>query len=275
MRTLPNPDPFQTVFTAFDAVFRMLFPVPEARRVLGYRGISERLAGRSGWFLWFDESPGAYSMELADAHLVADGGGDASLGIFALKYYPGLDDSCLALLSPREQEARTGALFDATGTPTLDGLALLDEDLFVVGFLDVLIRPGGGGYEFRLRSREGAPVARGAGERARAWRRAWTLADRLIVAFGHHHSLPPARVSVVRRDGARQGTDYVMHVAFGRRDLLLDQVLPLARAGHPAHVAGPRDGRGLGSRDLGRWFNPQWWLAPELHFCAEGVEYLD
>lgn len=275
MTPIQNIDPYLAVYAAFDSVFRMVFPMPEARRMLGFKAISERREEPCGWFLWFDECPGVYSMELALAEHMDDGDARGSVGIFVLKYYPGLDDPCLASCLHDELVLRRSDVFDHTGTPTLDGMRCIGEDQFVIGFLDVMAWHGGGGYEFRLRSTEASnydPLSEDVPERdgrSPVWRLSWQLVDKLITAFCNHYRLPPADVAVQRQDGAVPRTRYMLSACLGCHGVL-DELLPLLKIQRltPHELAGF-------VQDFDRWINPDWWLAANFRFNTEGVDFID
>ena len=275
MKPVPNVDPHLRVHSVFDAVFRMLFPLPEVCDLLGFRAVSERLQGAPGWFLWLAGRPGAFGLELVEAAHCAAGDADACVGTFILRYYPAQDDDILDLLSREEQAIRQGDLFDHTGTPTLDGLALIPEDMFRVGSLDVSLDLDGRGHGFRLHGPwpvetavPDLPSLPWSGERRQeAWDLAWLLANRLLAAFSRHIKMGPAWAAVHGWDGGSR--NLALTVLFGQRGL-------------PSHASlGEPDGLLLceahGEAPLpgSSWLNPLWWLAPSLQFSTAVAEYAD
>ena len=152
---------------------RLALPNPSARAVLGLKGLSEKVHEPLGWYLWINQSPGPYALELVEA----DGQGG---GLFLVRCFPGPDSPDWERLSQDEQDLRASDRFDETGTPTQDLPREMSPDLFAVGLLELAPKEGDPdqGLRATLVSRPG-------------WTRraAWRLFDCLVCALCHHHGL--------------------------------------------------------------------------------------
>ena len=119
------------------------------------KGNQREMLGDLGWYLWFEDKPGAYLLELVEAESrKTENGCDASSllsGYFRVKYYPDIsDDEIFETFSFSEQAARMSRLFDKSGTPVFEAESEMNESLFVTGRLDVSRSPTGDFVELVL-----------------------------------------------------------------------------------------------------------------------------
>ncbi|HAM51385.1 MAG TPA: hypothetical protein DCP92_12115 [Nitrospiraceae bacterium] len=221
-------DPVTEIHAIFDSIFRIIIPSDSARSFFRIKGISEKLTGALGWYLWFEDRPGTYLLELIEAESPrkwATQEDDYSLeslfsGHFRIKYFPDDSDSeLLEKFSLSEQIVRTSDFFDTTGTPAFGASTEMHDTLFMVGNLDVLQSPDKRFTEFFLnapdhwvtRHPEGFEVmsesnavilAPGENDRtAPAWQLSWWLLDRLIMLFCFVKKTAPLCAAVFEKDG--------------------------------------------------------------------------
>jgi hypothetical protein len=214
-----HQDPITDLTQVFDAAFRFVLPSP-GRGIVGFKGISEKLQGAPGWYLWLEDRPGAYLLELVEAETVtgADGGSpgrrDEVRGTYWIKYYPAADDhSSLAALSRFERTVRGGGCFDATGTPDFDRGCDIPAASFLIGALETTLGADGNGLVLHLESpdhwitsvREQKGAEAGVTERrdrdVPAWDWSWFLLDRLILTLCLGYRTAPRRVSLYEEPG--------------------------------------------------------------------------
>lgn len=217
-----HQDPIEDLLRIFDAAFRIVVPGP-GRRLLGLKSISEKQNGAPGWYLWFDDRPGAYLLELIDA-----GSREVQndrpvlhrqpvIGLWRIKYYPGAEDpTALSLFSLTEQAYRQSDCFDATGTPDFARGDEIPDSFFQIGTIETGLSADSRGFVLRLNAPErwvtrlaGNLVAtdeqghlqclRASGEKDRdipAWEWAWFLMDRLVSALCLAYVSRPRQVAL-------------------------------------------------------------------------------
>lgn len=218
-------DPATDVCSIFDAVFRLVMPSESARRLFAIKGISEKCSGDPGWYLWFEDKPGAYLLELAEADYHETGGSgapDGLQGVFQIKYYPDpSDDELFSTFSFAEQYVRMGHSFDKSGTPVFEAQSEMNDSLFTVGRLDIRLNGNGEALEFALsapdrwvsRHTGGCKVKDGRGvetevlqpgeidRNAPAWALSWWFFDRLVSAFCYAKKTAPIVASLFSKEG--------------------------------------------------------------------------
>ncbi|MFZ4440213.1 MAG: hypothetical protein ACOYOS_17440 [Syntrophales bacterium] len=238
-----HQDPVEDLLKIFDVAFRIVVPGP-GRLIIGLKSISEKQNGAPGWYLWFEDSPGAYLLELADAGTKAakDDGPvlhrEAVLGLYRIKYYPDAKDaSSLSLFSATEQAFRASDCFDGTGTPDFERGGDIPDPLFQIGMIEAGLSADGRGFVLRLGALdrwvtlivEGLATTdeqgstrylRAAGEKDRdvpAWQLAWFLMDRLVLTLCLAYSSQPRQVVLhdapghafrIRQGGVSQAVPY-------------------------------------------------------------------
>jgi hypothetical protein len=217
-----HQDPVEELLRVIDAAFRLIVPGP-GRRIIGLKAISEKQTGAPGWYLWFEDRPGVYLLELIDAGTWAAKGNrhashrEAVRGLYRIKYYPDIaDPSSLSLFSASEQAFRCGGCFDGTGTPDFERGEEIPDHLFQIGMIEAALPAHGKGLVLRL----GAPdrwatwdaegtastgeqgsvhSLRAAGEENRdvpAWQWSWFLMDRLILTLCLAYASEPRQVAL-------------------------------------------------------------------------------
>lgn len=144
MTSHPHLDPARVIEEVFYTFLHRLFHDEGARSHFGFAHINPFSCpdGLPGWNLWFDDCAGAYQMALAKAEYGRSRSEEPSewiAGRWVVKYFPPANEAALDEFSTIETLARLGPLFDATGTTTPAGREQLDEDLFIVGYVDVRI----------------------------------------------------------------------------------------------------------------------------------------
>ncbi|MHB8909454.1 MAG: hypothetical protein ACYDAA_11315 [Syntrophales bacterium] len=212
-----HQDAVTDLLQAFDAMFRLVVPSP-GREVVGLKAISEKQRGAPGWYLWFEDRPGAYLMELIEAETVAGAEGgfpdrhSAVRGTYSIKYYPAADDgTSLAALSDSERAVRAGECFDATGTPDYDRGCGIPATSFLIGTIEMILASDGDSLVLHLesldrwitsvREQTGAGVTERRDRDLPAWDWSWFLLDRLILTLCLAYRTVPRRVSLSEEPG--------------------------------------------------------------------------
>jgi hypothetical protein len=202
-----HSDPVSALMKPFDVALRLTALNGAARELFGLEGVSEKIVGRPGWYLWFSDLPGAYQLELvravAPVRMLSgeDAKPDRFAGAYAIKCYPSCDDAqLLGSFSTYERIIRQSEFFDATGAPDIAVVEDLPDSLFVVGTLEIESFPKGNELALLLDAPErgvtyvsqsqilagpdGNPLLTiKSGSRDRnvpAWDLSWRLLDRLL-----------------------------------------------------------------------------------------------
>lgn len=214
-----SPDGGMDLHLLLNAMFTTLMPSASARGKMCLSGISQRLqSGSPGWFLWRDDEPGAFLLELMGAEYRED----RPHGFFALKYYPALEnDPSFDGLSVYEQNLRLGDFFDAVGVPAFDKEPLIPAEAFVVGTIELEFNKRTGLFImecsaqdfWRLRllgpltveGQGGKTVtlveAGGLDRNLPGWEKAWKIYDTLITATGLYFGNAPLGVTLAGQPG--------------------------------------------------------------------------
>lgn len=222
-----HQDPVEELLKIFDAAFRVVVPGP-GRQVVGLKSISEKQNGAPGWYLWFEDHPGAYLLELAEAGTRAETADQVTLhreavqGLYRIKYYPAIaDPSSLAFFSAAEQAFRQSDCFDETGTPEFERGTEIPDPFFQTGVIEAGLAADGRGFVLRLGAPDrwvtwtiegvvatdeqgGAHQLRAAGEKDRdvpAWQWSWFLLDRLVKILCLAHASVPRQVALYDAPG--------------------------------------------------------------------------
>jgi len=141
-----HQDPVEELLKIFDGAFRLVVPGP-GRKIVELKSISEKQDGLLGWYMWFDDYPGAYLFELAGAEAKGTksklpmSSRRAVQGVFSIKYYPDITDILsLSFFSAAEQNMRQGVCFDNTGTPDFEKGGEIPPLFFQIGTIEVGIQ---------------------------------------------------------------------------------------------------------------------------------------
>lgn len=219
-------DPTLNVQLLIDSVFRILMPSESARHHFRIKGISERWIGPPGWYLWFDDLPGSFLLEIREACMFPDvqapsdqasGNPSVSRGILGIKYYPDINDQqAFQCFSRAEREIRTSDLFDETGTPAFEHVSDIPDTLFDIGAMEVLVAQGRRFAVLSLHAPSVWRVYRNDGKVASAspsvfqgdldrevpaWSWSWFLFNRLLAAFCFVYKVTPLIVDLLKQTG--------------------------------------------------------------------------
>jgi len=224
-----HQDPVEELLKIFDAAFRVVVPGP-GRQIVGLKSISEKQNGAPGWYLWFEDHPGAYLLELAEAGTRAENAGgsaprrEAVQGLYRIKYYPEMTDlPSLSLFSISEQAFRESGCFDETGTPDFERGDEIPDTFFQIGTIEAGLAADARGFVLRLEAPDrwitwtveaiaatdeqgGDHGLRAAGEKDRdvpAWQWSWFLMDRLVLILCLAYASAPRQAALY--DAAGQG----------------------------------------------------------------------
>jgi hypothetical protein len=174
----------------------------DLRRRVGLKGASRRADGWPAWYFWFAGVPGAHELVLVPPVGRDDAGPSLE---FAIRYFPHPDEGAFASFAPIEQAVRRSILFDATGTPAVDGFEAIEPSLFHVAMLTVRSSPGLIDLEFSAQDYWLETEA--AGERAavrravRGFELGAPVLDLIIAAHAYCGRRPPRAVEVLREPG--------------------------------------------------------------------------
>lgn len=221
-------DPVSAVEEALEWIFRILFPNPSARSYFGLSGISQLISG-NGWYLWFSNVEGVYSIELADADLcktkfwkrLSNKENQIFLGTYRLKYFPHPEEYVFEFYSSLEKTMRSSYLFDETGTPKSVSCDKLHESLYSIGFMDLVTDTRRSFLELYFRSPDRwitmlekeheeetnhdnhpsiiSPMA--IDRCLKAWQLTWPLIDMLIKAISYVYETYPAFTAIFEKTG--------------------------------------------------------------------------
>jgi len=223
-------DPVTEIHTIFDNIFRVIIPSDSARSFFKIKGLSEKLSGDPGWYLWFEDRPGVYLLELVEARspqrFAAEENSYALKncfsGHFQIKYFPSVcDTEMFEKFSLSEQLVRNSDCFDVTGTPTFEASLKINDTLFFVGTLDVMQSPDKEFTEFFLsapdhwvtRHLEGLEMVGKNGSNvvilapgeidreAPTWELSWYLLDKLITIFCNVNKTVPVCTAIFEKEG--------------------------------------------------------------------------
>ena len=112
------------------------YAAPEIREELGIRHLGQVWTRLPSWYIWLQDTPGAFMLELrGGAEFSADGTAcKGSLGV--IRYFPPVDQ--LDNLSNEEVALLQSDAFDHTGTPQWERLTeIAGTELFVVGTFEL------------------------------------------------------------------------------------------------------------------------------------------
>lgn len=130
-------NPLDSIRERLDACFIFCsYAAPEIRHELGIRHLSQVWTELPSWYIWLDDTPGAFMLELrSGAHFNTNGiSYQGSVGV--IRYFPPAD--CTDTLSIEEATLLQSASFDQTGTPIWEELATIGgSGLFVVGTFEL------------------------------------------------------------------------------------------------------------------------------------------
>jgi len=230
-------DPIRIGEEVFYRILYNIFNDEDARNYYGFSQIScfTNSEGYPGWNLWFQGVSGAYQLELIQAQNIFEGERLLSLlgrgvvaeGRFVVRYFPNVDDPLLGDFSCLESLFRLSSSFDSTGTPTITGQAYLDNNYFVVGFLDFKVDIDRTFLELECIAPnrwkdvrvDGLLIENNQGEKCEivspggidrnlpGWEFAFVLFDKMISACCYTHKCLPVEVIVAEKEWIRFDID--------------------------------------------------------------------
>jgi len=112
------------------------YAAPEIRHELGVKHLSQVWTKLPAWYIWLDNIPGAFMLELQGGAQFSMNSSDCQGAVGVIRYFPSADQE--AAFSPEEIALRQSDLFDQTGTPHLEKLTEINgTGLFVVGTFEL------------------------------------------------------------------------------------------------------------------------------------------
>jgi hypothetical protein len=174
----------------------------DLRRRLGLKGASRRADGWPAWYFWFAGISGAYELALVPPA----GGDDVSRTLeFAVSYFPHPGEDAFESFAPIEQATRRSTLFDATGTPAIEGFDAIEPSLFHVATLAlspsrILLNIDFAAQDCWLET-EAAGEAVVVRRAVRGFELAAPVLDLLIGAHAYYGRTPPRGVEILREHG--------------------------------------------------------------------------
>jgi len=112
------------------------YAAPEIRLDLGVKHLSQVWTKLSSWYIWLDETPGAFMLELRGGAQFSMNGSDCQGAVGVIRYFPPADQG--AALSSEESALLQSGAFDETGTPYWEKLVEIGgSELFVVGTFEL------------------------------------------------------------------------------------------------------------------------------------------
>ena len=216
-------DPLAELQGVVANLFMILMPSTPARKKMRLTGISQPILPQATvWYLWREDFPGVFALELgeADLHEARIGTRPGPRGRFWVKYYPAMEnDSFFDGLSLQEQAIRMSPLFDETGTPNLDSWEEIPEAAFVVGYIELEFQEDLGWVRvegmardvWKIRAQTPVDVPNGdktirlleAGELDRnmsGWELLWAMLDSMVTTLGLFYATPPTGCFLWHRD---------------------------------------------------------------------------
>jgi len=113
------------------------YAAPEIRHELGVQHLSQVWTGLPSWYIWLDDTPGAFMLELRGGARFSTNGISYQGAVGVIRYFPPPAD-CTDALNSEEATLLKSASFDQTGTPAWEALARIGgSELFVVGTFEL------------------------------------------------------------------------------------------------------------------------------------------
>ncbi|MGB8528006.1 MAG: hypothetical protein WCD75_14420 [Rhodoplanes sp.] len=262
----------------------------DLRRRVGLKGASRRADGWPGWYFWFAGVPGAHELIFVPP---VDRDDAVPSVEFVIRYFPHPDESAFASFAPVEQAVRRSTLFDATGTPAVDGFEAIEPSLFHVAML--AIRPSSGLIDLEFSAQDCWLEIEASGEKAAPRRavRGFELGapalDFIVAACAFCGRRPPSAVEILYEPGVKWRIENGLATAETSDDiaLLTVHVRSLARFGvGPDDVSNADEFPVLQSqrqrcvfRHSGTYMPPSfpgldlatWWRAATWRFIPSGM----
>ena len=193
----------------------------ELKVSLGLTGVSQVWKDQPNWYFWLAQGPGPFSLQLERTEVLPTTRSEIRRGFFSLRLFPYPHQEVFSRFSPEEREQIQSAHFDHTGTPRLQSIRRVPDNLFHIGVLEWLLdqRQGTSALVFdsltslRVRSADGRPAGlsdaktSGAPDLGRLIRDVpgWDLGlpffDRILCLYAYYRKQSPARIVLTRSPG--------------------------------------------------------------------------
>lgn len=112
------------------------YAAPEIRQQLGIRHLSQIWTELPSWYLWLDDVPGAFMLEMRGGAEFSSNGTPCHGAVGVIRYFPPIDR--MGALTREERMLMHPEFFDQTGTPHWEQLSWLgDTELFVAGSFEL------------------------------------------------------------------------------------------------------------------------------------------
>jgi hypothetical protein len=308
MKTIKLIDPIELSVLAVEAALRNLLLTGVAKHLVRLAGISEKWVGRPGWFLWFDNLPGAFLVELTGAlNSESSDKGSGLFSRFRIKHYPAgkAEDPSFMALSADEKRARMSDMFDDTGTPVVDMQDKIGDYFFVSGNI-CMNTDGGRLHYFCACSKEGgvrfceySDCCRQGGTASALlsmtgykggggnWESTWNVLDRLLLSFCCANkseiasaALYRARPNISLLENLLAGLLMPQSGQAGRGYVICGKSTVAAKAGLQHIRARTFDLEQVafcdgnpGQSEYSMWFNPLWWEIGSAELEKEHVHF--
>jgi hypothetical protein len=296
------------VETLINEVLLNAFRNDGVREHLGFKHVSQVVSdnGFPGWYLWFRDMSGAFSLEIPEMDEIPAGDDDTGIpGVtgknredvrLAIRYFPDTEEDVFDSFSWYEQIVRCGPDFDDMGVPVFKGRRAVKDDYFVVGHMSVSRNGSAGVVDFSCQAPERWQVYRSdgleladsngtvvqvlsPGQRDRnvpGWNLSRYCFDRIVSAYSFLVCRPPSTVGASLGPSVRYMIDSTDTVNVEKgRELNFFSLLVSFRQGDRVHDAERRlirqGGMIVGLWDDVRTVPPDWsnplWLDISEHSC--------
>jgi hypothetical protein len=195
--------------------------VESVQHAIGLKAVSQVWGEQPAWYLWIENVPGAFALQLAHAATDQTGHEQWGHGIFVIKHYPHPRSEAFNNFSFQEQCFVRSQYFDQTQTPRFEYKEEIPATLFNVATMEYLTGPNDGPALFRLESLDRMRVScnqqssqkyamlgqnrlfkRGETDRnVPGWELGFTLFDRLLSLYSFYSKTKPLRVLLTRSPG--------------------------------------------------------------------------
>lgn len=206
---LPVSDPLGELQIFWANLLMTVVPSADIRQKMRLKGISQRLEGELGWYLWREDRPGAYSLEITEAWDELSENGGIS-GRCRIKYYPAPEgDNAFDGLSSYEKDVRLGSCFDDTGTPVFDSIGHILPEAFLAGYLGIRLTSAFVNLSLCAQDRWqvswNADGESGNGNRFErnfpGWEQVWPVLDVLVIAWNAFFTCRPLASALYEEEG--------------------------------------------------------------------------
>ena len=196
--------------------------VEEVKRLLQIIGVSQVWTeGPPAWYFWIDSAPGVHELRLEDAFARDSRGRELCTGLFAIRFYPFLNNEIFNHFSFEEQTFMQSSFFDDSNTPKFGYYTEIPALLFKVAILELTADTRNNQTLFRLESLDRIrtrfkketildckPFEKRrrfySGETDRdvpGWDLGYCLYDRILGLYAYYSKTKPCRAILTREPG--------------------------------------------------------------------------